>query len=218
VSFPRARCITPTLTFSSVLLISPQNQILLLHRVQTSSSFASAHVFPGGALSAEQDGEIPPPESPLRHQDSRVYRMAAIRETFEECGILLAKDKKTGRLRADVSDEEREQGRRDVHGGKVKFGDLLERWGVEPDLGTISLLCSSTSCNPHIQMYHTNTFPPRCPHPLHPLGHAPRRPQTLHHANVPLLPSAQHHALQQHVPAPHRPQRKLRSRDPHPDP
>ena len=37
---------------SSVLLISPQNEILLLHRVSHSSSFAAAHVFPGGHLDA----------------------------------------------------------------------------------------------------------------------------------------------------------------------
>jgi hypothetical protein len=33
-----------------------------------------------------------------------------------------------------VSDEEREQGRRDVHSGKVKFLDLLHKWGAEPDV------------------------------------------------------------------------------------
>jgi 8-oxo-dGTP pyrophosphatase MutT (NUDIX family) len=122
--------------YCSVLLISPTNQILLLHRVRTSSSFASAHVFPGGALSPEHDGPIPAVEDPGRHQDGPAYRMAAIRETFEECGILLATSKKTGKLvsSSDIEDEEREQGRRDVHGGKIAFGELLERWGVEADL------------------------------------------------------------------------------------
>ena len=35
---------------SSVLLVSPNNQVLLLQRVKQSSSFASAHVFPGGKI------------------------------------------------------------------------------------------------------------------------------------------------------------------------
>ncbi|KAF2006317.1 hypothetical protein P154DRAFT_529989 [Amniculicola lignicola CBS 123094] len=118
---------------SSVLLISPTNQILLLHRVRTSSSFASAHVFPGGALSPEHDGPVPDVDDPARHQDGPAYRMAAIRETFEECGILLATSKKTGKLFTDVSDEEREEGRRAVHGGTVKFGELLERWEALPN-------------------------------------------------------------------------------------
>ncbi|KAF2748523.1 hypothetical protein M011DRAFT_466917 [Sporormia fimetaria CBS 119925] len=118
---------------SSVLLISPTNQILFLHRVKTSSSFASAHVFPGGALSAEHDGEIPAVDSPQRHEDGPAYRMAAVRETFEECGILLAKSRKTGKLLTGLSDEEREEGRRAVHGGKVAFRKLLDKWDAEPD-------------------------------------------------------------------------------------
>jgi 8-oxo-dGTP pyrophosphatase MutT (NUDIX family) len=59
--------------------------------------------------------------------------MAAVRETFEESGILLAKSKKTGKLFTDISDEDREEGRRAVHAGKVKFTDLLDKWGATPD-------------------------------------------------------------------------------------
>jgi 8-oxo-dGTP pyrophosphatase MutT (NUDIX family) len=117
----------------SVLVISPTNQVLLLHRVKQASSFAAAHVFPGGALSKTHDGAIPDVNDPGRHQDGPAYRMAAIRETFEESGILLAKSKKTGKLFTDISDEEREEGRSAVHAGKVKFAELLEKWGATPD-------------------------------------------------------------------------------------
>ncbi|KAF2263079.1 hypothetical protein CC78DRAFT_545311 [Lojkania enalia] len=122
---------------SSVLLISPTNQILFLRRVQTSSSFASAHVFPGGALSSTHDGAIPPPDSPERHQDGPAYRLAAIRETFEECGILLARNKKTGKLFTEISDVDREEGRKAVHAGRVRFGELLVRWGCEADVESL---------------------------------------------------------------------------------
>ncbi|KAF2124550.1 hypothetical protein P153DRAFT_390589 [Dothidotthia symphoricarpi CBS 119687] len=118
---------------SSVLLISPTNQILLLHRVSKASSFASAHVFPGGALSKTHDGAIPDIDEPGRHQDGPAYRLAAIRETFEESGILLAKSKKTGKLFTDIDDAKRDEGRRGVHAGTVKFTDLLESWGAVPD-------------------------------------------------------------------------------------
>ncbi|KAF1955091.1 hypothetical protein CC80DRAFT_549807 [Byssothecium circinans] len=120
---------------ASVLLISPTNQILLLHRVRTSTSFPSAHVFPGGALSAFHDGPIPLISSPDRHQDGPAYRLAAIRETFEESGILLAKSKRTGKLVSaeELGDTEREEGRRAVHKGEVRFGELLERWGLVAD-------------------------------------------------------------------------------------
>lgn len=72
-------------------------------------------------------------DDPGRHQDGPAYRLAAVRETFEESGILLAKSKKTGKLFTEISDEEREEGRKAVHAGKVKMGDLLEKWGAEPD-------------------------------------------------------------------------------------
>ncbi|MCJ1394339.1 hypothetical protein MMC18_007217 [Xylographa bjoerkii] len=123
---------------ASILLISPSNQILLLHRVQTSSSFPSAHVFPGGNLSAEQDGDIPSETSAERHEDSTVYRVGAIRECFEECGILLAKRAGKGGL-LEVNDEERDQARRSVHAGKIRIrewvtgkGGVLDTDGLIP--------------------------------------------------------------------------------------
>lgn len=118
---------------SSVLLISPENHILLLRRVQTSSSFASAHVFPGGNISPFHDGDPPAPEDASRHHDSEVYRMAAVRETFEESGILLARTK-DGRL-LEVDEEERVKVRKLVHGDKIKFEDWLEEKDARADLG-----------------------------------------------------------------------------------
>ncbi|THX81885.1 hypothetical protein D6C98_10184 [Aureobasidium pullulans] len=120
---------------SSVLLISPQNHILLLRRVQTSSSFASAHVFPGGNISPFHDGEPPTPEDAARHHDSEVYRMAAVRETFEESGILLARTKE-GRL-LEVDEDEREKVRKLVHGDKIKFEDWLDEKGAKADLDNL---------------------------------------------------------------------------------
>lgn len=120
------------ITFS-VLLISPQNHILLLRRVQTSSSFASAHVFPGGNISSFHDGDPPPSEDAARHHDSDIYRMAAVRETFEESGILLARTK-DGRL-LEVDEEERTKVRKLVHGDKIKFEDWLDEKSAKADLG-----------------------------------------------------------------------------------
>lgn len=118
---------------SSVLLLSPQNQVLLLHRVQTSTSFASAHVFPGGNLDAFHDGTLPAVGSPDRHQDGLAYRLGAIRETFEETGILLAK--KDGEL-VNLSIEERDVARKKIHGNQTSFLDWLESLGAEPDTGS----------------------------------------------------------------------------------
>ena len=117
---------------SSIVLLSPTNEVLLLRRVQTSSSFASAYVFPGGNLDAKHDGEIPPPESLARHRDGPAYRLGAIRECFEETGILLAK--KEGKL-VDLTKGERDEARKKVHSGEILFGDFLREIGCEPDVG-----------------------------------------------------------------------------------
>ncbi|GAM85407.1 hypothetical protein ANO11243_034140 [Dothideomycetidae sp. 11243] len=121
---------------SSVILISPENQVLLLHRVRTSSSFPSAHVFPGGNLAPLHDGEVPGPDDPARHADSEAYRIAAIRETFEESGILLAKNNGFGRL-IEVNDAEREEGRRLVHSNKIEFRKWLASKGGRADIDNL---------------------------------------------------------------------------------
>ncbi|KXS96460.1 hypothetical protein AC578_3233 [Pseudocercospora eumusae] len=118
---------------ASVLVISPQNQVLLLQRVKQSSSFPSAHVFPGGNVSEFHDGRAPEPDAPGRHEDSQVYRMAAIRETFEESGILLARNNGFGRL-IEVKEDEREEGRRLVHSSQVPFPKWLAQKGGRADI------------------------------------------------------------------------------------
>ncbi|KJZ76112.1 hypothetical protein HIM_04568 [Hirsutella minnesotensis 3608] len=115
---------------SSVVLLSPTNEVLLLHRVQSSTSFASAHVFPGGNLDAFHDGPVPAPDSPARHVDGPAYRMAAVRECFEETGILLAK--RHGLL-VNLPAEERDAARRRIHANEVAFGDWLASLGAVAD-------------------------------------------------------------------------------------
>ena len=60
--------------------------------------------------------------------------MAAIRETFEESGILLARNKGPGRL-VELNQTEREEGRRKVHGGEVEFARWLAGKGAQADIG-----------------------------------------------------------------------------------
>ncbi|KAK1829518.1 hypothetical protein QBC39DRAFT_427199 [Podospora conica] len=125
---------SPVRPSASILLLSPTNQVLLLHRVKSSSSFASAHVFPGGNLSAFHEGELPPLDSPDIHQDSEAYRLAAIRETFEESGILLARPKEGRAELLDVSSDVLDAGRKEVHANKVKFVDWLSGIGGVADI------------------------------------------------------------------------------------
>lgn len=117
---------------SSIVLLSPTNEVLLLHRVKTSTSFASAHVFPGGNLDAFHDGDIPAPGTHERHRDGPAYRLGAVRECFEETGILLAK--KDGRL-VDLPQQERDEARKKIHGSQIKFAGWLKSIGAEADQG-----------------------------------------------------------------------------------
>ncbi|KAH7034625.1 uncharacterized protein B0I36DRAFT_316658 [Microdochium trichocladiopsis] len=123
---------------ASVVLLSPTNQVLLLRRVKTSSAFPSAHVFPGGNLSDFHDGKVPPPDDPKRHQDSLQYRLAAIRETFEESGILLAREigKKDGPL-LSLPAAERDRARRAIYKNEIRFVDWLKSVGGEPDTDSL---------------------------------------------------------------------------------
>ncbi|KAL9103742.1 MAG: hypothetical protein Q9163_001246 [Psora crenata] len=117
---------------ASILLISSQNRILLLHRVNTSTSFASAHVFPGGHVDA-QDGDLPPSDDPRRHEDSEAYRLAAIRECFEESGLLLAKQSSDPDVLIHLSEQQRDEGRRVIHSQEISFLDWLKRNAAIPD-------------------------------------------------------------------------------------
>ncbi|CAJ2500408.1 Uu.00g032610.m01.CDS01 [Anthostomella pinea] len=118
---------------ASIILLSPTNQVLLLHRVQTSSAFPSAHVFPGGNLSDFHDGTIPPPGDAKRQEDSIAYRLGAIRETFEESGILLARvgSNEGGLLNLPTAD--RDEARKSIHGNEISFGKWLESVGGVAD-------------------------------------------------------------------------------------
>ncbi len=92
-------------------------------------------MFPGGNLSSTQDGAIPGPEDPQRHCDGEAYRLGAVRECFEESGLLLARAKNGSGALLEVGDEEREKGRHAIHEGKVLFRDWVERCGGLPDTG-----------------------------------------------------------------------------------
>ncbi|KAF7958328.1 hypothetical protein EAE96_001879 [Botrytis aclada] len=134
---------------SSILLISPQNQILLLHRIRTSSSFPSAHVFPGGNLDPYHESPIPSPSSPSRHVDSEIYRLGAIRECFEESGILLAlpstspspqnpeKENTTNKESLDINEEEKSRARKEIHSRNIKFSTWLAQQGGIPDIESL---------------------------------------------------------------------------------
>ncbi|KAI2640948.1 hypothetical protein GGS21DRAFT_350250 [Xylaria nigripes] len=114
---------------ASIMLLSPTNQVLLLRRVKTSTSFASAHVFPGGNLSEFHDGPVPLPNHPGRHHDSLAYRLGAIRETFEESGILLARKGDRNGPMLNLPTAERNRARKAIYENKISFTRWVESVG-----------------------------------------------------------------------------------------
>ena len=94
-------------------------------------------MFPGGNLSTFHDGEVPPPGDPARHEDSRAYRLAAIRETFEESGILLARDARVKGPAAPLLNlpaGERDAARRAIHQNETRFVEWVEGAGGVVDV------------------------------------------------------------------------------------
>lgn len=88
-------------------------EVFMLRRVAGMAFAANMMVFPGGGVDA-RDGEPDLPwagPSPAdwaarlgcSEAEARMYVAAAVREVFEECGVLLASETPDGRL-ADVSD------------------------------------------------------------------------------------------------------------------
>ncbi|KAI9861426.1 MAG: hypothetical protein M1813_005323 [Trichoglossum hirsutum] len=165
---------------ASILLLSAHNEILLLHRVTTSRSFPSAHVFPGGNLSA-LDGPLPGVGDPARHVDSRAYRVGAIRECFEESGVVLARERGDAGGMLWVGGEEREKGRIEVYAGSVGMEEWVGGEGGKIDVeGLIPFTRWITPPNLP-QRYSTQMYLYLLP--LH--THSPLLPDTNNDANPP---------------------------------
>lgn len=97
--------------------------LLFLHlsRVAVFSD-ETRQVFPGGNYDAKQD------ES---------YEMTAIRETFEETGVLLASASASSPTHFRLTNEEMERVREEIHSGRLLFKDFLHKHGLTPDVSSL---------------------------------------------------------------------------------
>lgn len=112
-------------------------EAFMLQRTQNAAFLAGAHVFPGGALDkADRDLRVLRRVAGLTDADASArlgleagglaYWVAAIRECFEECGILLAEDER-GRAIDAVRAAALAQYRAPLNAGKLAFHELLEK-------------------------------------------------------------------------------------------
>lgn len=88
-------------------------EVFLVRRHRKSSFMSDAFVFPGGRI----DDDDTSPE------------LGALRELFEEAGVLLARGR-------PLADDERIEWRRRLNSGEARFSELIAT-GVEPDLARL---------------------------------------------------------------------------------
>ncbi|MFN0086582.1 MAG: MBL fold metallo-hydrolase [Blastocatellia bacterium] len=122
--------VTPRDAAAMILLRDPEDpKVFWVKRAKTLAFMASYHAFPGGQRDAA-DAEAPILND-AGHEDV-VMRVTAIREIFEETGVLLARG--VERLSAERIHEMREE----LHAARVSFRELLESEGLMLDAGMLA--------------------------------------------------------------------------------
>lgn len=122
---PAKQPVTPKDAAAMILLRDPADpKVFWVKRAKTLAFMANYHAFPGGQRDAGDAGI-----TILNAEDmpDAVMRVTAIREIFEETGVLIARgvEKITAERRAALRDE--------FHSGQIPFKDLLEREGLTLD-------------------------------------------------------------------------------------
>ena len=122
-----------------VLLRDPGPEAYLLRRVRGMAFAGGMHVFPGGSVDPDDEdaqigwaGPTPAEWGAWFGADERLARAlvcAAVRETFEECGVLLA-GPSPDELLADVSSDEWEAERQALEAREQSLSQLLARRGL----------------------------------------------------------------------------------------
>ena len=95
--------------------------------------FASgALVFPGGKADPQDFAAelVPHLDGAAKDQDMRAIQVAAIREAFEECGILLARESGQTSLISGSRLADLESYRDKLHAGEVRLFDFVSREGL----------------------------------------------------------------------------------------
>jgi 8-oxo-dGTP pyrophosphatase MutT (NUDIX family) len=142
---------------ATIVLVRPRDagpEILLLRRNRTVGFVPGAFVFPGGRVDAD-DG-TPQILSRLRgvtaaQAGSRLdliggdppaaaYYVAALREAFEETGLLVGVDTAGHRAPNAATDPRTRSAQLDLHGGRRAFGDILAELGITLDGGSVEYI------------------------------------------------------------------------------
>jgi len=112
-------------------------EVLLLRRSATLAFAPGRHVFPGGSVEPS-DAEEPPWVDARPAEASFV--VAAVRETFEECGVLLAVDATGAPAVVDPVDPWGEADRTALESASVSLAAVLRRRGLAVDAAALAPL------------------------------------------------------------------------------
>ncbi|HEV8063302.1 MAG TPA: NUDIX hydrolase, partial [Acidimicrobiales bacterium] len=126
-------------------------QVLMLRRNSKSVWVGGAHLFPGGGVDEEDSGEEIAKHCAGRtdteasrllgiEAGGRGYFVAAVRECFEEAGVLLARTGDGDQLSfADTDTRDRfVEHRRRLNGGETRLAEICEQEGIKLDLDRIA--------------------------------------------------------------------------------
>jgi len=144
-------------------------EVFMLRRNQRSAFVAGAYVFPGGAVDAD-DRRAPVlglvagldagTADELLGVDSGAlgFWVAAIRESFEEAGVLLARDAATGETVPPDLVDEFAPARAGVAAGEQSFADLVRPHGLALDAGALRVFAHWITPEPAPRRYDTWFF------------------------------------------------------------
>jgi 8-oxo-dGTP pyrophosphatase MutT (NUDIX family) len=157
--------VAPARPASTVVLLRPtasRFDVFLVRRHDKVAFMGGAHVFPGGRVDAA-DAWL---------GDENAYRVAAVRELFEEAGVLLARrGNGAGIDLDDAAEAERfRQYRPALASGSLALRDVVERERLELDLDALTWFAHWVTPEIEIKRFDTRFFVAVAPagqHPVH---------------------------------------------------
>ena len=165
---------------STVVLLRADDpfEVFLVRRNDSIAFLGGAHVFPGGRVDpADHTDDVDATAENIRAAVARMadvpaevaiaHHVAAIRELFEEAGVLLARPltaRSVDRLAAD---------RRDLLSGQTTFADIIDREHLQLSVDELAYFAHWVTPEIEIRRFDTRFFIARAPEgqtPIHDAG------------------------------------------------
>lgn len=174
---------------ATVILARPPFEVYLARRSASAAFAPDAFVFPGGTIEAQDASvaarsrtfgleserldrefraaipkELDSDESPIDRAAAASLLVAALRELFEEAGVLLARRENDGVIEARADDVERIASERiAVRSGALPFADFLAAHGWYADARALALFSHWITPPSEPRRYNTHFFFARAP-------------------------------------------------------